>query len=860
MAQATAPRHHLIGHFRTMFTAVVLFVCLLGLWLLAVDVRRQIDSERAYKQDNVQWSLSQIEFELSRMLLTTDQAQRAISPLDEVRHRFDLFYSRVATMKQGSLFKRFRTLPDYVACVAPFDQFFATYLPLMDGPDAALRAGLPNLLRDSTLLEKNARKLSFKGLAFVASANDLGRAEVEQSLNLTAGLTLIFITTLLGLIFVLLRLDRINQDHADRNLQTLARLDATVATAQEAIITINAQGRIVDFNAAATQTFGFTKAEAMGRDFAALITDPSSQPTIFRTGLPPVFDGPGQMRLMMRHKAGHGVPVELSMSQTSAGDAPLYVSFLRDLTQQLATERDIVAARDKALAGEQAKSDLLVVMSHEIRTPLNGMIGTIELLGDTTPTPQQAEYLRILAASGRLLMHHVNDVLDIARLDSGRATSAPDCIDLTELVQEVLENQTPAARKNANTLRFSGPADGRSTVMADGALLRQVLLNLVGNAVKFTQRGEILVTIAHLSATGSTVISVADTGIGIAPADLDRIFDDFVTLDASYARKVSGTGLGLGIVRRIVGRIGGTMTVESQPGLGSIFRLTLPLPILDPVAHPSPAVPQPARPLETLVIEDNEFNRVIMRDMLHREGHDVVEARDGLEGIVLAGQRRFDLILMDISMPRIDGFQATRAIRQGSGASRESRIIAMTAHAQTKDDPALTEAGLNGALIKPITRLALQTVIAGGIAPAAPYAGALLVDFGTVHAMTTDLGAVLATRLLDKFLAETTQSIAALVHCHCDTGLDDTSLREVHRLEGSAAMFGALALRNALAQIQKLQSAGAMVDLGTQVADLHDLWQRTRQAYAKAATDNLANTAAGGYREVGLPPQLSSLR
>ncbi|MBC7478914.1 MAG: response regulator, partial [Pseudorhodobacter sp.] len=453
----------------------------------------------------------------------------------------------------------------------------------------------------------------------------------------------------------------------------------------------------------------------------------------------------------------------------------------------------------------------------------------------------QKEYLRILTASGRLLMHHVNDVLTIARLDSGMSSCLSAPVDLQALVQEVLDNQTPAARGTDNVLRYHGPEDNRVTVTADSALLRQVLLNLVGNAVKFTQRGTITVRVQHLTPFGPTVISVSDTGIGIADVDLARIFDDFVTLDASYARHAAGTGLGLGIVKRIVDRLGGTLDVESQPGRGSTFGVTLPLVILhdvDPAAVP-PQLPH-GRAMTTLVVEDNAFNQLIIADMLRLEGHDVVVAGDGAEGIALATARQFDLILMDISMPRIDGLQAAEAIRQPQSASQHTPVIAMTAHALAADQLRFKAAGLQTTLVKPITRKALQAVL-NGVAPPDPSATApALVDVAVLHNMASDLGADRAGRLLDRFLAETGQSLADLAQ----RNPGPTGLRDLHRLEGSAAMFGAQALRQALSQMQQAWTGGATKDVAHDLADLQNLWQRTHRAYG----------------EVGALPQLSSLR
>ena len=339
-----------------------------------------------------------------------------------------------------------------------------------------------------------------------------------------------------------------------------------------------------------------------------------------------------RLRITARHKDGHSFPAEISLTSALAGAKPVHVVFLRDLSQQVAAEQALVAARDEALAGEKAKADLLVVMSHEIRTPLNGMIGTIELLDGTELAPYQREYLRIMAASGRLLMHHVNDVLDIARLDSGKTTLSLAPVDLAALVGEVLENQMPASLAQGNQLVFLPDAGGTRLVLGDAAQLRQVLLNLVGNAVKFTKEGRISVQVLLPASQGLTEIIVRDSGIGIDPDDLGRIFDDFVTLDPTYARTTTGTGLGLGIVRRIVTRMGGQITVDSDTGLGATFRITLPLTVLDGAGLQDGPLPRPGMPgaLRVLLVEDNQFNRLIARDMLTLDGHLVTRQRYSL--------------------------------------------------------------------------------------------------------------------------------------------------------------------------------------------------------------------------------------
>lgn len=814
----------------------------LGIGVLAIDVLRQIEQESESRSDNAQWALSQIELELMHLISAADSAEHAEIPLSELRLRYDIFYSRLTTLQEGRVFSHLRETQEFKSAIQRLSDYMQRHVAFIDGPDTALRGDLLRLRDEGHERVADARNIALTGVEVSAAISDQQRAMVTRTLFLTGLLTAVLFAFLMVLLFLLLRLFRFSRLRAAQNLATLSRLDAVVSTAMEALITVDARGRIVDFNDAASQTFGQARAEAVGTDMASLIAAESGGASPFRPGAEPDVAGQGRYQVTARRRDGQLFPAEVAVSRMTSGDERLFVVFLRDLSAQVAAEQALVAARDRALAGEKAKAELLAVMSHEIRTPLNGMIGTIELLDATALSPQQREYLRILQASGRLLMHHVNDVLDITRLDSGKASLAIGPVDLTELVQEVIENQLPTARVNGNAILFQPPADGRTRTMTDGAQLRQVLLNLVGNAVKFTRDGTITVEIDAPDAAGMTEIRVRDTGIGIAEADRDRIFDDFVTLDASYARDASGTGLGLGIVRRIVAQMGGELSLESQPGKGSTFRIRLPLPPLQAgesparVAPPAPQVtPPPAAAtggLAVLVVEDNEFNRVILREMLRQQGHDVVEAHDGAEGIALAQSRRFDLILMDISMPQKDGLQATKEIRAGQGASRAAPILAMTAHALKEETERFLAGGMTAVLTKPVTREALARALqAPPPAPAPPAAPPLAFDPEVAEQIAADLGPDRARTLLQRFRSEAEETVAGLIaQLGRDAVADAATITRAHRLAGASAMFGASALHGLLCELETAWKTGAALDAPSMAERLSQVWQATRTA------------------------------
>ncbi len=820
---------------RIALAALVFLVFGVSISLLTADVLRQIENESESRSDNAQWALSQIEVELTHLVVAVDAARDGAGTLAEARLRFDVFYSRLKTLRDGSVFVGLREKAKYTESFGRLTKFMESLVPIMDGPDDDLRECLPKIYMDSKRMIADARVIALAGLEVIAAFSDRNRKEVVRTLTFTGLLTAVLVASLATLVILLLQLYRYNRQRAAENLVTLSRLDAIVATALEAIVTVDERGHIVDFNDAACQTLGYDPAEAVGADIADLIAPLDDGQVLFKPGTAPDFHGRGRVRVNARHKNGTVFPAEMSISRTGEGDETLYVAFLRDLSVQLAAERTLTTARDDALAGEKAKADLLVVMSHEIRTPLNGMIGTIELLETTELQPHQREYLRIMEASGQLLMHHVNDVLDIARLDSGKAQFNLKPIDLSALVLEVLENQRPASQASGNLLEFLPAVQGPDIVVCDGAQLRQVLLNLVGNAVKFTRNGRISISVAHLGLTGITEIRIADTGIGIAKADIGRIFDDFVTLDASYARHVSGTGLGLGIVRRIVDRMGGTLEVESQEGKGSTFTIRLPLTILDrsaerDVADTATQATVPMRQLVTLVVEDNEFNRVIAREMLQKEGHLVFEASDGEEGIAMAASQRFDLILMDISMPKLDGLQAALAILAGGGASSRTPIVAMTAHALAEETERFRKGGMQRILTKPITREAIRTVLAS-LPVKAPDGPGQVVDLVVLRSLSQDLGRDKADTLTGRFLTEAGVIIARIGESLSQSDLDPQSMRDLHRLEGSAAMFGAVALHQTLQSIETAWKQGQTRQAVSWSSTLATVWQDTATAY-----------------------------
>ncbi|QPH55274.1 hybrid sensor histidine kinase/response regulator [Pontivivens ytuae] len=803
-----------------------------GIVWLANDVSRQIDDLATANSDNLEYALSQVEVEFFALENAVLRARTDPGPgeLAQVRRRFDIFYSRVSTLRDSALYAPLRQEEDFQAVIDDAWAFLQLYVPEIDGDDARLAAALPTLDRDLAALRPDLRTLGIRGIARFSLEADSRRAAVGATLQQVAFVAFALMLALLGLVVTLLALIRRSQRAVTRTRMTSSRLSAVISTSLDGVLVVNRQGLILDFNGAAETIFGYPREEAIGRPMAELIV-PDHMRAAHDAGMKRYLDtgerkviGAGRVQLEAMRKSGEVFPVELSISTAQSEVGEIFVSFIRDISARVAAEQELMRARDDALAGEKAKADLLAVMSHEMRTPLNGLLGTMELLDGTALDAAQRNYLRIMGTSGELLLHHVNDVLDISRLDSGMTRLAIAPFHLPKLLQDLVDGQRAAAEAAGNQLTLAPVHDGIANVQGDAMRLQQVLLNLVGNAIKFTRNGEIAVEVDHVPATGELEFRVTDTGIGIPEHDLERIFEDFVTLDTSYSRRTGGTGLGLGITRRTVAAMGGTIGVESEAGEGSLFWVRLPLPATtaDTAVEGEDALPEP-EVCDVLIVEDNAINRTVARAMLERFGHRVDEAEDGAQGVAAAERCAYDLILMDISMPTMDGVQATKAIREGDGASRNARIVALTAHALPADIKRFRAAGLDDTLIKPISRQGLARIL-GGTHAAEAAAGPPLIREDVVIDLADQLGDAHVARLIDSFLAEGDATVAAVPE---DL---EKAAAALHRLAGSAGVFGAAHLGDHLARLETLARDGRSDAFAAALPALQPIWERTRAA------------------------------
>ena len=505
-----------------------------------------------------------------------------------------------------------------------------------------------------------------------------------------------------------------------------SKLNSIFTSVPEAIVVADACGRIVQCNVATAEIFGFESHELIGENIKIFM---QSHERAVHDGYLKTYAETGQKRLLNQPRIVQGMrkdgtlfPVRITVKETRVDDAHFFIGVIQDFTAIQHTQNLLVEAKNKAEQANRMRGEFLANMSHEIRTPMNGILGMTELAMTTDDSQTQKEYLSLARDSASHLLHIINQILDFSKIEAGALELEELMVCPTQLVRHTARSLEQLAQTKGVSLRVENDPTLPDLVWVDPVRVRQVLTNLIGNAIKFTEDGTISVKTQLLSSQepGSVMmqLSVTDTGIGFDSSRAEALFSPFTQADGSITRSYGGTGLGLAITRSLLQLMGGDITATSQQGQGACFTITFPMRLvmeatsdadMSRVALSDATSAMPPKSLSVLLVEDHEINRKLAQIMLQRMGHQFVLANDGQQALDCLDKDHFDVVLLDVMMPVMDGLTALRLWRERESERNLPRttVLMVTAHAMTGDRERFIAAGADGYVSKPMSEASL---------------------------------------------------------------------------------------------------------------------------------------------------------
>ncbi|MBN9526453.1 MAG: response regulator [Alphaproteobacteria bacterium] len=721
----------------------------LGLGLLFGVIRGQLAGQIGGPDDDTLALVAQLEVDLWRLVAAAQRYSMAAPDATPglIRERIDALYSRVAAAETDDARAFFTAVARYQQVVASLRTYLGEAEQLVGGDvprDTALA-----IARAGFALQPLVADFATEATFLAGQQRLAARARILRRLEIFAFGFLLLVVTAAASAVAIWRLYRQTEQkrHAldlatgelraarDRAESATAAISSSEAEARRAseqlddalsalgdgFVLYDAADRVVIYNRRFIELFpstepilrrGTSLAEILDTALAnEIVTGTGQAKADWRASLEQYHATPVAGGLVEELRDGRFVFIRKHKTATG-GTVGLYTDFTEIVRQREA----LALAKEQAELASRAKSDFLAVVSHELRTPLNGIIGMGEVIGATYLTAEQRRWLTLMRRSADQLLTLVDEILDLARIEAGKLAIEPEVFDPAESLRAVVDLLTPRAEERDNVMTFDADPSVPAWVRTDERRFRQILLNLVGNAIKFTEGGRIDVTL-RASNVGPDLVelraAVTDTGIGVSPAVQARMFDSFAQGDASTSRRHGGSGLGLAIARRLARLLGGDVGFEQPDGRGSRFWFTALAQAAAPPELPSPpAKAVPGRSLAVLVAEDNAINREVLESLLAAWKHRATTVVSGEAAVNAAASGAYDVVLMDIQMPGIDGVEATRAIRALPGAAGRVPVIAVTANVLPEAQAAYRAAGMAAVVTKPVRPQALADALA----------------------------------------------------------------------------------------------------------------------------------------------------
>ena len=826
------------------------FVVLVGLGLLTILLALMVSKLFSDLQDlsvsdgttQGRWHSSQFETQVADLdSILTENIANVDLQRDEVQQKINIVLSKLFVLKNDPYILNFGENPELVTSVLmPLFQFETRAIAIADKPTQITTSDLLDL-RD--LLRKArplVRKISLHGVELAGAQSTKRRTKFARQLTWTGGFAIGFLIMLASLLLLMDRMLISAMRRAAALTASSRQLAATVAGSLDAIVIADSFSKIIEYNASAEGVFGWTRKEIIGRTMEDIFLPEGLRDAYKNAMNQPLLQDrseaiyPTRFELSGRRKNGEEFPVELNMTFVKRNDDAIFMAYIRDVSDRKITEKALIEARDRAESADKAKSQFLAVMSHEMRTPLAGIVGIMDLLKTTKLSQKQDRYIQIATSSSTVLLDHINEALNITRIDVGKLELSSQEFNLPDLAETLVEVLEPLSNQKNLDLRLQLANNIESNFMGDSHRIRQILTNLLGNAIKFTDQGNINFSITGSDGPETSFVHfiISDTGSGIAPENHQKIFEEFVAITQGDQSQVRGDGLGLHISRKIARLMGGDIMVKSDIGKGAEFTLSLPLErvrkIDGKVAEPASFPHKENQNLSILVVEDNNVNREVLGDMLNGLGHSVSRATNGVEALDCANIQSFDIIFMDINMPVMDGIETTHRIRADSKLNSKACIVGLTAHGSDEFGEEAQQAGMDNFFTKPIRLEALRKIISDIVSN---DQFAVIDEFSPVLTeLFETLGREKVLRIGEKFFEELDifiqQSIDGVF------AEDHVALVEAtHKMKGAAVLLGQNVLETPLDQLECHTLEGNVTDLTNSIQSLRNIAQQSKAAF-----------------------------